>query len=210
MVKKIIKWTLIVVGVFFVFIFMIALCVGGAIEDSNSSNSQSETTQTIEDSNTDTNQSNAIESIKKEDLVEWTVRESIDEMTDSKNVRKSLESENEVEFSFPYDGGSSLKIEVIYRKKDGSNVILRISNGQLLESFNGANCVTMRFDEEESQKFYTTSPADGSSDCLFLQNPQKFIKRAKTAKTIKVQVPVFQEGNPIFTFKVDVPLTWEY
>lgn len=210
MVKKIIKWMLIGVGSFFVFIFMIAMCVGGTIEESNSDTNQSKTAETTEKSNSDTNQSEETESTKKDDLVEWKVRESIDEMTDSKNVWKSLESENEVEFSFPYDGGSSLKIEVRYMKASGSNVILRISKGQLLSSFNGTNYVTMRFDDDAPQKFYTNEPADGSSDCLFLQNPQKFIKQAKTAKSIKVKVPVYQEGNPLFTFKVDKPLTWEY
>ena len=150
-------------------------------------------------------------SVKEKDSVRWQVSESVDEMTDSKNVWKSLVSENLVHFSFPYEGGSSLNVCVRYMKKYGTNVILTISKGQLLSNeYNGTNYVTVRFDDDAPQKFYTTEPADGSSDCLFLTNARKFIKRAKTAKSIKIQVPVYQEGNPTFTFKVDVPLTWEY
>ena len=96
-------------------------------------------------------------------------------------------------------------------KKYGNDVILTLSKGQLLSNeYNGTNYVTVRFDDDAPQKYYTNTPADGSSNVLFLNNAKKFIKRAKTAKTIKIQVPVYQEGTPIFTFKVDVPLTWEY
>ena len=147
----------------------------------------------------------------EEDSTRWLVKESIDEMTDTKNVWKSLDSENIEHFSFPYEGGSSLNLCVRYMKKYGTDVILTISKGQLLSNeYNGTNYVTVRFDDDAPQKFYTNDAADGSSDYLFLANARKFIKRAKTAKSIKIQVPVYQEGNPTFTFKVDVPLTWEY
>lgn len=151
------------------------------------------------------------EPVIEKDSVRWQVSESVDEMTDSKNVWKSLVSENLAHFSFPYEGGSSLNLCVRYMKKYGTDVILTISKGQLLSNeYNGTNYVTVRFDDDAPQKFYTNDAADGSSDYLFLRNARKFIKRAKTAKSIKIQVPVYQEGNPTFTFKVDVPLTWEY
>lgn len=197
MIKKVIKWVFLGLGAFFVFTFVIAMC--------------SVSEEVGDNTNSEDNQSVSTESNKNDDLVEWKVRESVDEMTDTKNVWKSLESENEVEFSFPYDGGSSLKLEVRYMKKNGTDVILTISKGQLLSSeVIGSNYITVRFDEDAPQKFQTSSPTDGSSDCLFLKDEQKFINRAKTAKSIKIQVPVFQEGSPLFTFKVDMPLTWEY
>lgn len=154
-----------------------------------------------------------IEQKKEEvyDSIRWQVEESIDEMTDTKNVWKSLVSENLAYFDFPYEGGSFLKINVRYMKKYGTDVYITLSSGQLLSNeYNGTNYVMVRFDDDAPQKFYTNETADGSSECLFLRNGKKFIKRAKTAKSIKIQVPVYQEGNPIFTFKVDVPLTWEY
>ena len=145
------------------------------------------------------------------DSLRWQVTESIDEMTDTKNVWKSLTSENFAYFDFPYEGGSFLRIDVRYMKKYGTDILLTLSQGQLMSNeYNGTNYVMVRFDDDAPQKYYTNEPSDGSSNCLFLRNTKKFIKRAKTAKSIKIQVPVFQEGNPIFTFKVDVPLTWEY
>lgn len=153
----------------------------------------------------------AVESEIVKDSIRWQVTESLDEMTDSKNVWKTVVSENLAHFSFPYEGGSSLSLCVRYMKKYGTDVILTISKGQLLSNeYNGTNYVTVRFDDDAPQKYYTNDAADGSSDYLFLRNARKFIKRAKTAKSIKIQVPVYQEGNPTFTFKVDVPLTWEY
>ena len=145
------------------------------------------------------------------DSLRWQVTESIDEMTDTKNVWKSLTSENFAYFDFPYEGGSFLRIDVRYMKKYGTDILLTLSQGQLMSNeYNGTNYVMVRFDDDAPQKYYTNEPSDGSSNCLFLRNAKKFIKRAKTAKSIKIQVPVYQEGNPIFTFKVDVPLTWEY
>ena len=133
------------------------------------------------------------------------------EVADTKNVWKSLTSENFAYFDFPYEGGSFLRIDVRYMKKYGTDILLTLSQGQLMSNeYNGTNYVMVRFDDDAPQKYYTNEPSDGSSNCLFLRNTKKFIKRAKTAKSIKIQVPVYQEGNPIFTFKVDVPLTWEY
>ena len=141
----------------------------------------------------------------------WKESESIDQMTDTKNVWKTIVSDNEFDFAFPYQGGSTLKITVRYKQESGTDVMLTISNGQLLPSdFNTSNCIFVRFDDDEPLKFHTKHPSDGSTETLFIQNSAKFVNRAKTAKSIKVQVPVFQEGNPIFVFNIAEPLSWEY
>ena len=180
-------------------------------DDTDADKINSVAVETTIDSNDNNDEIPAVESVIEKDSIRWQVIENIDEMTDSKNVWKSLVSENFAYFDFPYEGGSSLTVEVRYMKKYGNDVILTLSKGQLLSNeYNGTNYVTVRFDDDAPQKYYTNTPADGSSNVLFLNNAKKFIKRAKTAKTIKIQVPVYQEGTPIFTFKVDVPLTWEY
>ena len=149
--------------------------------------------------------------INSNDGSKWEESESIDQMTDTKNVWKTIMSDNEFDFDFPYQGGSSLKITVRYMQKYGTDVILTITNGQLLPSeYNVSQRISVRFDDDEPIKFHTKHPSDGSTETLFIQNASKFINRAKTAKSIKIQVPVFQEGNPIFTFEIAEPLTWDY
>lgn len=141
----------------------------------------------------------------------WVKRTSSDEMTDETNVWMSLLSDNQHEFEFPYHGGSKLQIDVRYRKQDGSQVILTLSRGQLqTTNFSNGNNVIVRFDEDAPVTFSTTEPADYSTSYLFLNNPRKFINRAKNAKKIKIQVPVYDEGQPVFEFEPAEPLTWEY
>ncbi len=142
---------------------------------------------------------------------EWIERSNTDEMTDATNVWMTLTSDNYYEFDFPYDGGTRLKIEVRYRKQDGNQVILSVNRGQLMESTSyQRNEVVVRFDDDEPMRFTTSEPADYSSNMLFLNNPRKFINRAKTAKKILVQVPTYNNGQPTFTFEPAEPLKWEY
>lgn len=141
----------------------------------------------------------------------WVERRSDDEMTDATNVWMSLLSDNQHEFEFPYNGGSKLQIDVRYRKQDGNQVILTLSKGQLQTTiFSNGNNVIVRFDDDAPMTFSTSEPADYSSSYLFLNNPRKFINRAKTAKKIKIQVPVFEEGQPVFEFEPAEPLKREY
>lgn len=139
----------------------------------------------------------------------WIERTSQDDMTDETNVWMSILSDNQHEFEFPYNGGSRLQIDVRYRKQDGNQVILTLSKGQLqTTNYNGGNNVIVRFDDDDPMTFTTTEPADYSSSYLFLNNPRKFINRAKSANKIKIQVPVFDEGQPIFEFSPVEPLQW--
>ena len=140
----------------------------------------------------------------------WKETESIDEMTEDRNIWKSITSDNSVDFEFPYNGGSTLTISVRYMKKYGTDVLLQISNGQILcNEYNGTNYATIKFDDEAPIKFTYTDSNDGSADIVFLKNTSKFISKAKKAKQIKVQLPFFQEGQKTFKFYVDEPLQWE-
>lgn len=140
---------------------------------------------------------------------QWDYSTETDEMNDSKSRFASLVSDNVIEFDFPYNGGSTMRLTVRYMKKYGTDVILRISSGQFLCSeYNGTNFVRVRFDDGTAMKYRTLEPADGSSDQLFLTNAKKFISLAKKAKVIKIEAPFYQEGNRVFTFSVDKPLEW--
>lgn len=142
---------------------------------------------------------------------QWTETSEKDEMTDVMSYWSTLISDNTEYFDFPYEGGSKLKITVRYMKKYGTDVIISISQGQMLcNEYNGTNYVTVRFDDTPAKKYYTIEPADGSSESLFLNSSRDFINRAKTAKTIKIEVPFYQEGNRVFTFTIDEPLKWDH
>ena len=144
------------------------------------------------------------------DVLTWAYNRSMDEMTETENVWASLKSDNYIEQGFPYEGESYATITVRYMKKYGNDVILRIDKGQIVGiDVSGTNYVTAKFDDGEPKKYYFDDPADMSTEQVFLRNAKDFIKKCKTAKVIKVDIPLYQAGKPVFTFHVDKPLEWD-
>lgn len=152
--------------------------------------------------------SDTVVSQKKEEKT-WDYDTQIDEMNDSKSKFASLVSDNSVDFDFPYQGGSYLTITVRYTKKWGTDVYIRISQGQFVcNEYEGTDYVRVRFDNGKPMRFSTNEPSDGSSDMLFLNNAKKFISLAKKAKRIRIEAPFYQAGNQVFSFTVDKSLEW--
>lgn len=142
-------------------------------------------------------------------MVTWDFSIEKDEMTDTKNIWAKIVSDNHISQSFPYEGYTYATITIRYMKKYGYDAIISISKGQIHGSrYNGDNYITARFDEGTPKKYTFTEAADGSSEMVFLVGKSDFIKRCKQAKDIKIEVPLYQAGRPIFTFHVDEPLVW--
>lgn len=43
---------------------------------------------------------------------------------------------------------------------------------------------------------------------FFLRNAKEFLNKCKTAKNIKIDIPLYQAGRPVFKFHVDKALEW--
>ena len=184
------------------------ICVILVIAFANSCGNSTKTNVNVNDS-TAIDSTNVDDSLDSEAKNGWSYENEVDEMDGSTTKRAIIESSNEVEFDFPYQGGSTLGICVRKTKKYGNEVLISISNGQFLcNDYNGTNYVTVRFDNNAPVKFLTTEPADYSSDVLFLENSKKFIKLAKNAKTVKIEAPFFDNGSYVFTFNTNKPLEW--
>lgn len=137
----------------------------------------------------------------------WSLQTEQDKMDDSKSYWYSLQSDNYANFDFPYEGDSYLTITVRWMKKYGYDVLLEITDGQMVgDEYNGTNYVRVRFDGGKVQKFYYNEPNDGSSNLVFLRNAQKFIEKCKNAKDIIIEQDFYQEGVHQFKFHVDEPL----
>ena len=196
MVKKMKKIILTIVGVSFL-VLCIKMC--NSITTSNGTYLDSDTAviDTALYGNT------PIEVEKKT----WSLQTKQDEMDDSKSYWYSLQSDNYANFDFPYEGDSYLTITVRWMKKYGYDVLLEITDGQMVgNEYNGTNYVRVRFDGGKVQKFYYNEPNDGSSNLVFLRNAQKFIEKCKNAKDIIIEQEFYQEGVHQFKFHVDEPL----
>ena len=149
------------------------------------------------------------EVVPENNKVTWDFTIVKDEIYDTNNVWAEIKSDNYISQRFPYEGYTYATISVRYMKKYGYDVIIVISKGQIHGNrYNGNNYITARFDEGTPRKYYFNEAADGSSDKVILNNKSDFIKRCKQAKDIKIDIPIFQAGRPLFTFHVDEPLVW--
>ena len=193
------KGCLIAIGVFFLL---------GLIGALLSPDDQKSTATKQQDVQTTTEQES--ESEKVEEKSKWKYGESEDEMTGKKSYYASLTSDNEVEFEFPYQGGSSLSITVRKSPKYGKDVYFNISKGQFSDTFSGCN-ISVKFDNGSIEKYHCVGADDASTGILFLDGKRDtFISKLKSAKEIKIQAQFFQEGDRTFTFTTPVGLVWEH
>ena len=174
---------------------LIALCTSN--DSSTESTTESSTNVTQESSQ-----------VKKSSKTAWEYCETIDEMTDKTTYYASIESENEVKFEFPYNGGSSLTLTIRDSPQYGKNMYIKISKGQFNSGFDGTN-IKVRFDDKEPITVHCNFPSDYSTDLFFLANYNKLLNLIKDSKTMKINAEFFSEGTRTFTFKTE-GLEWNH
>lgn len=163
-------------------------------ENSNSkSNSITELTQEQKDS------IRVADSIAYTQKSFWQYSEDVDQMTSKSAYFATLQSVNDVEFKFPYNGGSNLILVVRKHPKYGTDVYIKITKGQFNHGINGAK-ILVRFDDAQPVTYSCNTPSDNSSDLLFINDAKGFIKKLKNSKQCKIQAEFFNGGNPVFTF----------
>ena len=139
----------------------------------------------------------------------WGYSETKDAMGRGAVYYTSIESSNTLSLDFPYQGEQHCRLALRQHPQYGTDVLVSIEKGQLLDSDYHSD-VMVRFDEDKAKAFSSTSPADGSSETLFLGSGafSFFLARLKTAKTLRIEMPVYQAGNQICEFDVE-GFTWK-
>lgn len=191
--KKILLYTLVVLLV----LGLVGACFGESETEGNN--------KTNGDSAAATNAAAQTESASSA----WEYSETIDEMTDKKSYLAYVESENSVNFDFPYDGGSTLSLCLRDDPQYGKDVYIKISKGQFNSNVISGQTIKVRFDQDEPYDVRCNGSSDYSMDVLFLDGYKKLVERLKTAKTMKISVEFFNEGTRTFTFNVE-NLEWEH
>ena len=124
----------------------------------------------------------------------WQYSETADAMRGTATKFALLQSATTLQFSFPYQGGSTAELKL---QKDAkrSDVVLSVSKGQFIcYSFNDDK-VTVKFDNGPVQEFSCGNAADGSHDLIFIQPAAKFISALKRSKALIIEAPFYQAGN---------------
>jgi len=132
----------------------------------------------------------------------WTVEQTTDDLTGDSITLTHTTSINKIDFEFPYDGGSDMKIII---RKEGSrkDLILRVSKGQFLSEYS-RRPVEVRFDGGQVIKYNYQTPNNGDADYIFITNASAFISKLKSAKAVKIDAPFFKAGQSVFEFNVEV------
>ena len=182
---------------------IIALIVIANLGDKDkTTNDTTSTTEVAQDE-----KQNLVETeLPKEEVTKWQFQEDVDKMT-SKTVKyASIDANEELEFKFPYDGGSIATLNI--RKKDGGNdIYLQVSKGQFNGTYDGGQ-IRIKFDDEQPKKFSFVAPSDGSSDMIFINSEKAIISKLKNTKKIIIETEFFNEGNRQMEFDV-AGFKWE-
>lgn len=125
----------------------------------------------------------------------WVYLEQVDEMTDIKTKTAYVEANEELNFEFPYSGGTKVWIRA-YQQGNNTSAMLCIAKnkGQFIPAAMGGRYVTVRFDDKPAEKYLYVDPSDYSSETIFIKNAEKFIANLKEAKVTLVQCEFFNEG----------------
>jgi hypothetical protein len=132
----------------------------------------------------------------------WSYDTSEDTMTSKIKRKASIESENTVSFAFPYRGEQHGTLILRDHPTHGRDVMFSIEKGQLLcRSYEDCQ-IRVRFDGGSPQRWSAIGPSDNSTTLIFLRNQARFVQLLRKSKVVLLQVPVYQQGDPIFEFEV--------
>ena len=140
------------------------------------------------------------EQVIQEQLPNWTYSSSTDEMSGNKTHFAVTESTNAVNFAPPYDGYQRARLTIRTHPRYGKNIILSVDKGQLLcRSYEPCTSV-IRFDGGSPEKYKGVGPDDGSTETVFIGSYSRFVGKLINSKTVRISVPVYQNGSPVFVF----------
>ena len=156
----------------------------------------------VESVTNNTTDSIATTVVEKEIPAYWVYTEDYDQMNEDTIYFATCTSQNTKYFKFPYDGGSLLYL--IVRKMNGKNeVLVQISKGQIQSSIGGNEYIRFKFDDNKPEAYYYNNAADGSTNYVFLNQSSKLIAKLRKSKKVKIDLPIFQEGRPVFEFSTE-------
>ena len=123
----------------------------------------------------------------------WRYSEQEDKMRNQTTKYAELDSDNLLSFDFPYNGGSTGDLMLRVSAKYGKDVILEVSKGQFLCTFEGCY-VHVKFDNQPIVQYGAAEAADGRSDMIFIHNYPGFVQRLRHAKKITIEAEFYQAG----------------
>lgn len=147
----------------------------------------------------------------KAEMASWRYKETKDEMRNKTSYFASKTSNNTIELSFPYQGGSSITLMLRKHSEYGNDVMFTLSKGQFSCRIDSCN-ISVKFDDGNIEKYAVSEAESGPNDVLFLsgkKNMKKFMDKLKSAKKMVIEFPIYDYGRAQFTFDTQ-GLEWKH
>jgi hypothetical protein len=130
----------------------------------------------------------------------WRYDKVTDDMTGKEIWVADCESTNSIELAWLHGKSVTARLSLREHPRHGKNVMLTLTAGQLLcRSYE--NCsITVRFDDAPPKTWSARGPPDGDSKMIFILGYDRFLKALRKASVVRIEVPLYQEGNRAFTF----------
>jgi len=137
----------------------------------------------------------------------WMYSISEDKMDGSKSYFAHLISTNIVVFKDIYIRKSWFRLTIRNMNKKNEVILIMMEElaGQFMPSlYSPPKTCRVKFDENSPINFgYSSSISDGSSNMIYILNPQKFIANLKTAEKLMIECEFYKVGKKIIEFNVN-------
>ncbi len=129
----------------------------------------------------------------------WEYSSNRDEMRGTTSKLAELESENSLDFDFPYNGGARGHLMLRKEPENGLNVILRMDKGQFMSNH---EYVSVKFDDDPIVRFSTSEASDNRIGVVFLSPERRFLALLRKSRKLIIEAEFYQEGRRQMTFNV--------
>lgn len=133
---------------------------------------------------------------------QWSYSSSAEGMSGQSVRTARVESTNTINLDFPYAGPQHGALVLRRHPRWGNDVIFSIEQGQLLCHSYGDCTVQVRFDDGKIIRLEGNPADDNSTEYVFIPAFSRFMKELPRAKTLKIEVSIYQSGNQVFDFDV--------
>lgn len=136
----------------------------------------------------------------------WEIKHTVDEMNDRWSGAH-VATELSVTLPFPFNEPGNFGLITLPAKGDYFSIAL--FRGIIPCPKHDPCGIKIRFDDEEYPNVFQAENGgrSGKLNSIFLDRRSFFFKKAKEAKRIRVQLPIYKSAPIVLDFKLDQPLT---
>jgi len=125
-----------------------------------------------------------------------------DDMTGKEIRTAATISTNSHDLQWPHGKGVTATLRLRKHPRYGNDIIVELTAGQILcDSYDGCH-IPVRFDDKPMRTFTGAPPSDHGITTIFIRGYDKFLKAARAAQKVTIEIKLYQDGNRTFTFDV--------